>query len=52
MPLVIPQPVRLASVYMVMSGFEMLLIWWYELSMLLIYKCISDTAFEDKLIFL
>ena len=26
-PLVIPQPVRLASVYMVMSGFDKLLIW-------------------------
>ena len=50
-PLVIPQPVRLASVCMVMSGIGMLLIWWHELSMLLIRQCILDTAFKDKLIF-
>ena len=52
-PLVIHQSVRLASasVCMVMSGFGMLLTWWDELSMLLIHQCISDTVFEDKLIF-
>ena len=52
-PLVVPQSVRLASasVCMVMSGFGMLLTWWDELSMLLIHQCISDTVFEDKLIF-
>ena len=51
--LVIPQSVGLASasVCMVMSGFEMLLTCWDELSMLLIDQCISDTVFEDKLIF-
>ena len=31
----------------VMSGFGMLLIWWHELSLLLIYQCISDTAIGD-----
>ena len=46
--LVIPQPVRLTSVCI--SGFKML-IWWHDLSVLLIYQCISDTAFADKLSF-
>ena len=52
-PLVIHQSVRLASasVCMVMSGFGMLLTWWDELSILLIHQCISDTVFEDTLIF-
>ena len=30
-PLVVPQPVRLGSLCMVMSGFEVLLIWWHQL---------------------
>ena len=50
--LLIPQHVRLPSdVFIVMSGFGMLLIWLQKMSMLLIHQCISDTTFKDKLIF-
>ena len=49
-PSVMPQPVRLASVYLVMSGLGMLT-WWHELSILLIYHCISAFALADNLFF-
>ena len=43
---VIPQPVRLASVYMVMSGLGMLILW-HGLSVLLIHHSISTIALAD-----
>ena len=41
---------RLSSVYIVISELDML-IWWHELSMLLIHHCISAFALADNLIF-
>ena len=45
-PSVIPQPVRPASVYMVMLGLGMLILW-HGLSMLLIHHYISTIALAD-----
>ena len=41
---------RLTSVYIAISELDML-IWWHELSMLLIHHCISAFALADNLIF-
>ena len=41
---------RLSSVYIVISELDML-IWWHELSMLLIHHCISAFALTDNLFF-
>ena len=41
---------RLSSAYIVISELDML-IWWHELSLLLIHHCVSTFALADNLIF-